>query len=163
MAESKDAGGTIEMKTILSNSYLLLIIRLFLGCIFIFASIEKISAPEAFATSVEAYKLVPYPLINMFALIIPWLELVCGLLLVVGMASRASAILLSGLLVMFIAGIMLAMFRGLNIDCGCFGPEHASPVGWMKVFEDGGLLLLCLNIIRFPQSGFALEEFSSQT
>ncbi len=136
--------------------------RVFLGCVFIIASVEKISSPEAFASSVEAYKLLPYSMINIFALTIPWLELLCGLFLTAGIASRASAGLLLGLLVIFIAGIVIAIFRGLNIDCGCFGPAHATPVGWMKVLEDCGLALLSMNIIRFPKSRYSLEDIISQ-
>ena len=151
------------MKAILSNPYVTLCVRIFLGCVFCIAGIEKISSPEAFASSVEAYKIIPYPLINIFALIVPWLELLCGLFLVVGIASRASAIVLFGLLIMFIAGIIFAMSRGLNIDCGCFGPGNASPVGWAKVLEDCGLVSLSLNIIGFPQSRYALENVLSQT
>ena len=151
-----------HMKAIISNPYVVFLSRCALGLVFIIASIEKISAPEAFASSVEAYKLVPYPLINIFALTIPWLELLCGLFLVAGMASRASAALLFGLLLIFIIGIMLAIFRGLNIDCGCFGPAHASPVGWVKVMEDCGLLLLSAHIFGFPRSRFALENLLSQ-
>ncbi len=124
------------------HKYLTLAARLFLGAVFIFASIDKIAAPEPFAIAVEAYKILPYPLINLFALIVPWLELLCGIFLIGGYSIRGSAIILSALLTGFTAAILSAMARNLNIDCGCFGEAYQAPVGWARVFEDLGLLVL---------------------
>jgi len=132
------------MKNILTHPYLVLVVRCFLGVVFIIAAIEKIAIPETFAISVEAYQLVPIQFINIFALIIPWMELACGLFLIAGVFIRASAVLLSTLLAVFIVAIIAALLRELKIDCGCFGPSHATPVGWGKVFEDVGLFILGL-------------------
>jgi uncharacterized membrane protein YphA (DoxX/SURF4 family) len=124
------------------HRYLTLAARLFLGAVFIFASIDKIAAPEPFAIAVEAYKILPYPLINLFALVVPWLELLCGIFLIAGYNIRGSAIVASALLTGFTAAILSAMARSLNIDCGCFGEAYQAPVGWARVLEDLGLLLL---------------------
>src|ERR1041385_5150781 len=147
------------MKAFVSSKYLVLVSRIILGIVFILASIEKISAPEAFASAVQAYKLIPFSMVNFFALVIPWLELLCGLFLVAGIFVRASAGLLSLLLVLFMMGIVSAILRQLNIDCGCFGSAHASPVGWVRVLEDAGLFLLGVHLYSFPRSSFALENF----
>ena len=137
------------MNKVLSNSFVLFVLRSFLGIVFIIASIEKIAVPEVFAISVEAYQLVPIAFVNIFALIVPWMELICGVFLVAGIYPRASSILLSGLIGVFIVALLLALARGLNIDCGCFGPAHRTPVGWGKVLEDAGLLLIGLWIFAF--------------
>lgn len=127
---------------IFSNPYLILLCRLVLGSVFIIAAIDKIVAPDAFAENIYAYGLVPYPFINLFALILPWLELLCGIFLISGMLIRPSAAILSLLLLIFAVAIIIVLSRHLNIDCGCFGKEHATPVSPEKVMEDIGLLVL---------------------
>ncbi len=119
--------------------------RWILGLVFVVAAIDKIAAPEIFAGSIEAYKILPVPVINLFALVIPWIELLCGLFLLAGVRLRASAFLVSALLVVFLFAIISAIVRNLNIDCGCFG-AHATPVGWKKVAENVALLVLGLLI-----------------
>ena len=126
----------------LTNKYLVLAARCVLGVVFIIASIDKIAAPDAFAASIEAYKLTPYVFINILSIVIPWMELCCGIFLIGGVYMRGSSMLLSLLLSVFIIAIMTALLRGLKIDCGCFGKEHATPVSWMKVVEDIGLFIL---------------------
>jgi hypothetical protein len=116
-----------------------------LGTVFIVASIDKIVVPAAFAESILAYRIVPYAFVNLVALLIPWVELVCGVLLVAGVRVRPSAVILSALLSVFILAIISALVRELKIDCGCFGSDHATPVSWTKVAEDVGLLLLGLH------------------
>ncbi len=135
----------------LSNKYVLLAARLIVGTVFIVASIDKISVPDAFAESIHAYRLVPDAAVNVLALIIPWLELLCGVFLVAGVKLRAGTLLSLVLLVIFTLAIISALVRGLNIDCGCFGREHATPVSWGKVFEDIGLGILCLYISLYSR------------
>ena len=69
------------MKSILSHPYFSLVSRVILGLTFVFAAVEKISYPEEFAVAIQAYQIVPMQYINIIALILPWLELVCGVLL----------------------------------------------------------------------------------
>ena len=145
------------MKSLFSNPYVTLISRLILGTVFIIASIEKISDPEGFAGSIQAYELMPISIINLLAIVLPWIELVCGLFLVGGILVRANAIVLSGMLIVFMAGISTAMARGLNIDCGCFGSAHATPVGWPRFIEDGGLLVLGVQLYLYPKSALSLQ------
>ena len=134
------------MKTFLTHPLVVIIVRSFLGVVFIIAAVEKIAMPETFAIAIEAYKLMPTQIVNISALIVPWIELLCGIFLIAGAFSRASAALLSVLLVVFIVALISALLRELKIDCGCFGPAHATPVGWGKVFEDLGLLILGLHV-----------------
>ncbi|MBI4546784.1 MAG: DoxX family membrane protein [Ignavibacteriae bacterium] len=143
------------MKRVLSNKYVLLISRLVLGSVFIVASIDKIALPEAFAVNIVAYKLLPYGLTNLFALIVPWMELLCGVFLIAGVFLRSSSFMVSLLLSMFTIAMITALVRGLKIDCGCFGVEHASPVSWMRVLEDLGLLVLGIHIFTLSPQEFA--------
>jgi putative oxidoreductase len=146
------------MNRLLSNRYVILLSRMVLGSIFIVASVDKITSPEAFAVSIEAYRLLPLSLVNIAALIIPWVELLCGVFLLAGVLVRASAVLTGAMLVVFLGGILAAMARGLTIDCGCFGPSHATPVGWMRVLEDVGMILPALHLSFRPMPQFSVEN-----
>ena len=137
------------MKSPLSSRYLLLFSRIVLGTVFVLAAMDKILHPDAFAASIEAYKLTPYGAINIIALILPWMELLCGIFLLGGVYLRGSSAVLSFLLVVFIFAVISAMMRGLKIDCGCFGKEHATPVSWSKVVENAGLILLGIHLFLF--------------
>ena len=150
-AARRHSGRWRIMRDVLSNRFLYLMARCFVGVVFIVASIEKIAVPEQFAVAVEAYKLLPISLVNMFALFIPWLELLCGIFLVGGVFTRGSSLVVSVLLSVFLFGILSAMMRQLHIDCGCFGPKNSSPVGWPKVMEDLGLLLLGIYLYVFSE------------
>lgn len=134
--------------TLLSNRYLLLAARLVLGMVFIVAAVPKIAAPESFAVSIEAYELLPLFVVNAAAIVIPWVELSCGLFLVAGCYARASSALLGALLALFIVAISAAVLRGLNINCGCFAGADATPVGWGKVLEDIALLIPAWLVFR---------------
>ena len=138
------------MKSILSSSLAQILSRTLLGLVFIVASIDKISAPDAFAASIEAYHLIPSFIINLFAIIIPWIELFAGIFLISGVYLRSSAFLMCLLLAIFEIAIVSALLRGLTIDCGCFGKEHATPVSWGKAGED--LLLFVLGMIVYKYS-----------
>ncbi len=127
--------------------------RFVLGIVFVVAAVDKIAVPEVFAVSVEAYQIIPVPLVNLFALVVPWIELLCGIFLLAGVRMRASSLVLGMLLILFIFALLSAMVRGLKIDCGCFGAQHASPVSWGKIGEDLGLL--CLAIIAYIGAGKA--------
>jgi uncharacterized membrane protein YphA (DoxX/SURF4 family) len=148
------------MESILRNPYILLISRLVLGIVFIIASVDKIYNPDAFAASIEAYKLMPYSIINILAVIIPWMELFCGIFLLGGVYVRGSSSLLSILLVVFMFAIISALVRELKIDCGCFGKEHATPVTWMKVVEDIGLFVLGIHLFLFWDDKSEPEKIS---
>ncbi|MCA9668225.1 MAG: DoxX family membrane protein [Myxococcales bacterium] len=96
--------------------------RVALGVIFIVAAIPKIVDPKAFAWSISYYHMIPQDLINALAICLPMIELLAGVFLVVGVANRASLLLVSGMLVVFIIAIISAMVRNLDISCGCFSP-----------------------------------------
>jgi len=137
------------MKSILSSKYLVFLSRLCLGLVFIVASIEKIAIPEMFAANVEAYQIMPAPIINIIALIIPWIELLCGIFLISGFFLRSSSLMVSALLVAFIFLLSWAILRGLHIDCGCFGVGGGSEVSWIRVIEDVFLLFLSVHIFSY--------------
>lgn len=146
------------LNNILNNKFLLLAFRIFLGFIFIFASVTKVTDPEGFSLSIYNYKLMPDFIINFLAIAIPWIELVAGILLVFGITVKENSAILTGLLVVFIIVVAISLARGLDIDCGCFGTVDGSKVGIMKILENTGLLILGLILIKFDSRFISLAE-----
>ena len=122
------------MKNLLSNKYLLLIIRFSIGFVFIYAGAEKISNPNEFAISISNYRLFPISVINLFAITLPWIEIVAGILLIFGVAVKENSSIIFSLLFVFTLAIVISLFRGLSIDCGCFG--KGTQIGLMKLGEN---------------------------
>ncbi len=133
------------MKRFLSNQYLLILARYVLGVVFIYAGIEKIADPVFFSDSISNYKLLPEAAVNFFAITLPWIEVVAGILLIFGVAVKENAFIINAMLIVFIVAIVISLARGLNIDCGCFGREGSSELGWLKVIEN--LLLFSLGVL----------------
>jgi putative oxidoreductase len=106
--------------TIISNSWVELAARWILGLTFIYASFHKIVSPADFAKIVYGYDLFPAVFINLIAIIIPFLELITGLALVIGVYPRSAAIIINGLLVVYIVVLTINLIRGHEFDCGCF-------------------------------------------
>ncbi len=129
------------MNSFFSNKYLLLSIRLIIGALFIYSAITKIIDTDYFVKSLYNYRLLPEASLNFFAVFIPWLELIIGFLLVLGIYVRESALLGTIMMIVFIAAISIAVARGLDIECGCFGTRDGSHVGLLKIIEDLFILL----------------------
>lgn len=97
-----------------------------LGFTFIYASSHKIADPAAFAKIVYGYGLFPDPLINLIAITLPFAELMAGLALIFGLWRRSAAIIIVGMLVIFILIISINLARGYEFDCGCFSESAGS-------------------------------------
>ena len=114
------------LKSVLQNSWVELASRWILGLTFLYASYSKILSPADFAKIIYGYGLFPAPLINLIAIIIPFLELVSALALILGIYTRSAAILLNVLLVAFIILISINLIRGHEFNCGCFALENSA-------------------------------------
>lgn len=132
--------------------------RLGVGIVFIYASLDKLQDPAAFAQSIHNYRMVPYTLLHGMAYLLPALEMVLGLALVLGILRRGAALLAGLLTVVFIAAIATALFRGLDISCGCFHTDGGHGVGTDLLFRDILLLLACLPPWLARESGPALSR-----
>ena len=108
------------VKKLLGNSWIELAARWFLGATFIYASYSKILAPAVFAKIIYGYDLFPGVLINLIAIIIPFVELVAGLALIMGFYPRSTALVINAMLVTFIISLSINIIRGHEFDCGCF-------------------------------------------
>lgn len=121
---------------------------LLLGAVFLYASWDKILHPAEFARIVYHYQLIgpsrsvgPLPA-NLLAVTLPWIELLVGLLLASGLWRREAALVAAALLVVFVAAVGVALFRGIDIEnCGCFTVTGAGRQAGLKLIT-GDLLLL---------------------
>ena len=140
-----------------------LLSRLVLGGVLFAAGWLKIFTPAKSQMSVRAYEVLPISIANFLGIALPWLEVGFGILLILGIAVRLSAIVGGGLMIVFIAAISQAWARGLSIDCGCFGGGGTVDPGETKylseILRDTGLALLALYLVRYPLTRFAVEKF----
>jgi uncharacterized membrane protein YphA (DoxX/SURF4 family) len=125
------------------SRYAILLLRLFLGGVFVYASWDKLFHPLEFARAMVGYQILPERVIGLAATTLPFLELICGILLLLGIWPMATLSCLGMMLVVFLAAIGQAAFRGLSIDCGCFTVEgKGAPLGWFTVLRDLALFLV---------------------
>jgi putative oxidoreductase len=107
-----------------SRNILWRIVALIIGGIFIYAGVMKISDPAGFANDIDNYKILPWALTVRLAFYLPWLEILCGLAVILGLLYRGGLLILTMFVSIFIIASVIAKARGLDITCGCFG--HAS-------------------------------------
>lgn len=136
----------------LSNKYFLLALRLVVGGVFVFASFDKLMNQEAFAKAIYNYKFLPEIFINVFAIIIPYIELAAGVFLIFGIYKRGSSFLISFLLIIFLISLGQAYARGLDINCACFSLESSGQKSdiLLRIIED--IFLLIASIIIYIKS-----------
>lgn len=113
------------MKNILQNSWIELAARWILGLTFIYASYHKILVPADFAKIVYGYDLFPNGAINLIAIVLPFIELIAGLALILGIYPPSAALIINGMLVAFIIVLAINLIRGHEFDCGCFSAKEA--------------------------------------
>jgi uncharacterized membrane protein YphA (DoxX/SURF4 family) len=133
------------VEKVVSNRYVVFAARVILGVVFIYASLDKIQHPGEFAQAIYNYRMVPNAFINMMAIALPWLELICGILIIVGVFVRGSAMLIGAMLAVFIIALSSALMRGLDISCGCFTLEGGRSIAANTLVEDI-LLIICAGI-----------------
>ncbi len=124
--------------------YLFLLARLVLGAIFLVSGALKIPYAMDFAHNIAAYQVLPYWANLLAAATLPWIELFCGLFLIIGYKVRACSLMTTGFMLVFIIAMLSAVLRGLEIDCGCFQvgkSEDPTPL-WLTILRDLGFLAL---------------------
>jgi putative oxidoreductase len=127
--------------------------RLLLGAVFIYAAIFKMGSPQDFADSIAAYQILPFSVINVLALGLPFFELACGLLVIVGLFLRPAILGILVMLFIFIGTLIIALFRELSIDCGCFGAHSwLDSKPWFDLFRDGVLLAITVFVYKYSIS-----------
>jgi uncharacterized membrane protein YphA (DoxX/SURF4 family) len=143
------------------HALLALAARLYLGGVFLVACWHKLLHPEAFALDVATYQFLPLWAINAFALVLPWVELLAGLLLVAGVRVRAQALLIALMMAAFLVALAHALHLGLDMSCGCFASSgaEADPISWKTIVRDAAWLLLALYVLAFDRRPLGLERW----
>jgi hypothetical protein len=111
--------------------------RWVVGVVFIAAGVPKILDAESFMRVVANYNILPLFLVPVIALVLPWLELFCGVALLMNKFMQSASSILSALILLFIGGISVNFMRGADFDCGCFGILFQSgSAGVMTIIRD---------------------------
>lgn len=142
------------------HAWIALLVRLYLGGVFLAACFHKIANPASFALDVATYQFLPLALVNVFAIVLPWTELLAGLCLVAGVRTRAASLLVAGMMVSFIVALAWAMHLNLEMSCGCFASQGAveDPISWRTVLRDSAWLAMALYVLVFDSRPIGLER-----
>jgi uncharacterized membrane protein YphA (DoxX/SURF4 family) len=148
--------GFIDVKLV---QIILLAARVVLGALFLYAGAIKIMDPMAFALAVYNYHILPAWLVNMTAIILPWVEVVAGTCLVLGLWTPGGALIVSCLLLVFTVALGFNLSRGLDIACGCFSTSPvAEKITWWYLLRDSSLLAAGLLVMFADQGRYSLEQ-----
>jgi uncharacterized membrane protein YphA (DoxX/SURF4 family) len=142
--------------------------RLILGGLFVFAAWMKLSNPQAFADSVLAFKIIPEKaehLSTLTTFVVPWIEMIAGVMLIVGLWARAAALVLSLMLVVFIVGIASVLYRHMDVSCGCFGKFEwpcRGNLGYCQIGRDVAMLAMGLIVVARGPGPLAIDRESNR-
>lgn len=141
-------GGLIHKK----SAYILC--RVLLGGIFVYASWDKILDPAAFARIIDNYQILSSSMGRLTALFLPWLELVCGICLIINRWTRGSAVILAGLIVVFMGALGYNIYQGIDINCGCFTLTDQPPDSmWLYMLRDVVFLAMAIGVVIHAHPG----------
>ena len=150
------------LTVLLTNKVFILVLRVFLGIVFVLASADKVLEPDKFAVAVRGYQLLPVELSNLFAIVVAWGELIAAIMLIFGVFTRKAAGAIFLLLLMFTGAIAIVMIRGIAVDCGCFANEGGSQTGARLIIRNIFLMVTSLMVMRFESGYFGLSKFFSR-
>lgn len=125
-----------------------LICRLALGVLFFYAGVGKIISPREFAVAIYNYQLLPDGVINLLAVVLPWLEVFLATALIAGIYVRGASLLSASLFLVFATALSINLLRGLDISCGCFGGASGS-INWLYLVRDMSLFAVSVFILFF--------------
>lgn len=140
----------------------LLALRLGLAGLFTLAAWVKLSEPIDFSDSVKAFKILPDHLAQVATFAVPWIELLCAACLAAGVWARASAGVIFSLLLVFMGGIASILWRGLSVNCGCFGklqPFCTGPLGSCNIIQNAVLASGALAVVVWGAGLVSVDRF----
>ena len=139
--------------------WLSLPVRVYLGIVSLAAAWYKVADPAAFALSIATYDILPLSLVNPLAICLPWVEAVVGLALIAGLWTRACALAVTGMMIMFMAALGLALAKDLQLSCGCFASAEAGDeIDAGTMLRDALWLLGALYVLAAGGGGLSLDS-----
>jgi uncharacterized membrane protein YphA (DoxX/SURF4 family) len=142
--------------------WLALPMRWYLGYVFVIACLHKIAHPGLFAVDIATYGILPLSLVNLMAITLPWVELAAGGMLIAGFRARAAALMVVGMMVMFIVALGIALAQGLDLSCGCFasqGAQDEDPISMLTVYRDLAWLALAAFVVVCDRNPIGVDRF----
>jgi uncharacterized membrane protein YphA (DoxX/SURF4 family) len=137
-------------------------LRLGLAAVLLWSGGAKVSEPSQAVMAVQAYDILPPSVGEFVGYALPLFELAIGLALLVGAATRISAIVAGALMTAFVVGVASAWARGLSIDCGCFGGGGAVPEGEANylpvLLRDLGFTAMAAWLVVYPATRWAIDR-----
>lgn len=160
MARKQSTAGAMTTQESFSiQDAVITLLRTILGAVFIYASFSKIADPNAFAASISSYSIIAGDAALLIATVLPWVEFLSGLGLLLGIFWRGSGALVFGMLVVFTIVVASALWRGLDISCGCYTQDPAAErLGWWKIGENTLLATIALLLLRQQRTRFTLQQ-----
>jgi uncharacterized membrane protein YphA (DoxX/SURF4 family) len=147
------------IKSIFKKRWVILALQVLLGFTFLYSGFTKLGNLAGFAEAVSNYRLLPNPAINIFAIVLPWVELISGACLLSGILLRGGALLMTVLLIIFTGAVLAGIVRGIDITCGCSTPfTVASRIGLAKLMENAALLAIAVCIFFFGKPTFSFQK-----
>lgn len=159
--ESSSAKNKIKLGVVLALLGLLL--RLWLGWVFVESGWAKTQNLAAFYNAAHAYKLLPPMLTQLYATMLPWVEILAGGLLLLGFLTRWMSGTIGLMLVSFIVAIGWALYMGDEIDCGCFVGGVVEPVTWGLMGRDVLMLIASVYLVYRPTTFLSLDGWLDDT
>ena len=138
------------------------IMRIGLAGVLLWSGGAKVSEPRQAVMAVQAYEILPTSVGEFVGYALPLFELALGLALLLGVATRISAVIAGALMTAFVVGVASAWARGLSIDCGCFGGGGAVAEGEANylpvLLRDAGFAAMAAWLVVFPATRWALDR-----
>ncbi len=144
-----------------AHSFVALPIRFYLAWVFISACLHKLAMPESFAIDIATYQFLPLVFINPLAIVLPYVELGTGIMLVTGTKARAAALMVCGMMIMFMIALTHALMHDLSISCGCFASNAAAgsdPISPLTMLRDSAWLLLAVYVVIFDKKPLGVDR-----
>lgn len=133
--------GRMEKKRIIQTG--LLLIRLVIGGLFVYAGAIKVLNPASFSLEISHYRLLSPFWSSALAVYLPWLEIICGVLVIFRKRISSALSILFVLVAIYMIALGSAWSRGLDISCGCFG-NTLEPANYMKLMARDVLFLILI-------------------
>ena len=135
-----------------------LVLRLAAGAVLVYASRDKLLDPQPFADAIDDYRVLPLAVVNLSAIVVPWVELIAGSCLIVGLWAPGAGLVTAALAAFYTGALTSALLRGLEIDCGCFGSRGEAPLSfsdlWLRIalLAAGLLIAASARFVDWPLS-----------
>lgn len=142
----------------LTDRRVAIVLRFAVAAVLVYASYDKLFDPQPFADAIDDYRILPLALVNLTAIILPWVELITGLFLIAGLWAPGAGLVTAALAAVYTGALTSALLRGLEIGCGCFGSEDEAPLSlsdlWLRLalLAAGILIVATARFVDWPLS-----------